>query len=153
MKRLSLLAAVAVALTALVVGTLDDGGPRTSEDRARDLAAEIRCPTCESQSSLESDAPTAEGVRTEIARRIRTGETDAQIRDFFVSRYGEEILLDPPSSGLAGLVWVLPALALVLGAIGLVTGFRRWRGRGPGAPSDEDRVLVERARRSAVGAG
>jgi cytochrome c-type biogenesis protein CcmH/NrfF len=121
-------AAMLVALVAaLAVGVLDDSGTRTPEDRVNALAASIRCPQCRSQSAGDSDAPTAQAVRREIAERVEAGQSDAEIRSYFASTYGEEILLRPPASGVGALVWVVPVAAFVLAAGGLAYAFARWK--------------------------
>lgn len=135
----------AVALASLVVAAAGDGGARTPEDRARSVESSIRCPTCRGQSVLESQAPAAKGIRAEIARRIGAGETDDQIRAYLVSVHGESILLTPPRSGVAGLVWVLPIAALVVALGGVALTFRRWRADGTRAPSAADEALVRAA--------
>ena len=140
------LAMAVVLVVALMIGVADSDGPRTDGDRVRAIAASIKCPTCRSQSVLDSDAPASEAARVEIARQVEAGRTDAEIRAYFVSRYGEEILLNPPRSGIAGLVWVLPVAGLVLSLAGLVVAFRRWRGGAGVHATDEDEVLVARAR-------
>jgi cytochrome c-type biogenesis protein CcmH/NrfF len=121
-------AAMLVALVAaLAVGVLDDSGTRTPEDRVNALAASIRCPQCRSQSAGDSDAPTAQAVRREIAERVEAGQSDAEIRSYFASTYGEEILLRPPASGVGALVWIVPVAAFVLAAGGLAYAFARWK--------------------------
>ena len=132
---------------ALVVGTRPEGGPRSDEDRVRSIAASVRCPTCQGQSVLESDAPTARAIRTDIARRVDDGQSDDEIRGYLISKFGDRILLTPPASGIAGLVWALPVAGLVLGVGGLVLAFRRWKVGGGRTVSDADRALVDRARR------
>ena len=102
---------------------------RTTEERVHDLASATRCPTCRSQSVAESGAPIAREIRTDIARRVEAGESDDQIRDFLVGRFGQDVLLTPPASGVAGLVWVIPVVAVVLAAAGLAVAFWRWRAR------------------------
>jgi len=149
MRRWLPWAALAVVLAvALGVGTFDRGdGGRSDEERAQALAESFRCPTCRGQSVADSDAPAAQAIRQQIERQVDEGRTDAEIRDYVLSRYprSEQV---PPRSGLAGLVWVLPVAAVVVAAFALAVAFRRWRvvadRRGPSA---EDRVLVERARR------
>lgn len=116
-----------VLLVALGIGTIDDGGSRSPDDRAQALASTIKCPTCRSQSAADSDSPASREIRSEIRERIDAGQSDSEIRRYFSSRYGEAILLTPSSSGLAGAVWVLPVVALVLGAAGLGVAFWRWR--------------------------
>lgn len=128
MTRALSYAAMAVALViALAVGVLDDDGPSSAEDRVNALAASIRCPQCRSQSAADSDAPTAQAVREEIAERVEAGQTDAEIREYFASTYGDEILLRPPSSGVGALVWAVPVAAFVLAVGGLAYAFGRWK--------------------------
>ena len=136
-----------VLAVALVVGSRPDDGPRTTDDRVRSIAAELRCPTCRSQSALDSDAEVSRAMRDEIARRVEAGDSDEEIRAYFVSKFGKDILLRPEGRGLTALVWILPVVAVVAAVAGLVVAFRRWRPRGV-AVSDDDRRLVEEALRS-----
>ncbi len=137
---------VALLVGALVVAAVGDGGPRTTEERARSLGQSIRCPTCSGQSVADSNAPAARNIRTEIGRRIESGQTDEQIRDYIGGIYGEDLLLTPSRSGVAGLVWFLPVALFVLAVGGLAAAFRRWRTPEITEVSEEDRALVERAR-------
>lgn len=125
-RRLSWLALVIVLGLALAVGTRAEAAS-SPQDRARSLAATIKCPTCRSQSAATSDAPAAKFIREEISRRIADGQSNDEIRDYFASRYGEEILLTPSASGVAGLVWIVPVVVVVLAAAGLGYAFLRWR--------------------------
>ncbi|CAN5155054.1 hypothetical protein BH18ACT4_BH18ACT4_06470 [soil metagenome] len=124
---MSWLAMAVVAVVALGIGTFTSGGPSTPEARAAELAGTIKCPTCRSQSAADSDAPASLAIRAEINRRVQAGESDSEIRSYFASRYGEQILLTPSGSGLAGLVWVLPVVAVIVGGAGLAFAFSRWR--------------------------
>ena len=119
-----------VVVIALAIGTLDAGEARDVEDRVQSIARTIRCPQCRSQSAADSDAPTAQAVRVEIAERIDDGQSDDEIRDYFASTYGDEILLTPPSTGVGSLVWVIPVVAVVAGSAGLFFAFRRWKAWG-----------------------
>ena len=142
-------AMAAILLGALFVGVTDDRPPRTEADRVNALASEIQCPTCSGLSSAESDAAAAQTVRDEIRDRLRDGQSPAQIRAYFVSRYGRGILLKPEASGVAGLVWALPVALGLLALGGLVATFRRWRRQRDelAGPSPEDRAIVETALR------
>ena len=142
------LALAAVLAIALAVGAGRHGGRATPAQRAHRLAGELRCPTCRSLSAAESDAKAARAVRAEIARRVRAGESDGEIRAYFVSRYGRDILLEPEGTGVAALVWVLPVAAVLCALAGLAVAFRRWRVTPGAAVSDEDRARVEKALRS-----
>ncbi len=125
-RRLGWIALAAVVGIALFVGTRPPEAPPTSTERADALAERIRCPTCRGQSVADSDAPASEFIREEIARQVEQGQSDQEIEDYLVSRYGDDVLLVPPRSGLASLVWVLPVVALVGAGAGLVVVFRRW---------------------------
>jgi cytochrome c-type biogenesis protein CcmH len=134
----------AVLVVALVIGAQGRSGPMTEAQRVKHIASEIRCPTCRNQSAAESDAAAAKAVRDEIDRRVRAGQSNGEIVAFMVSRYGSDILLKPPSSGVASLVWALPVVAVVVALAGLAVVFRRWRARPNVEVSAEDRALVER---------
>lgn len=136
----------AVLLGALVFGMVDDTGPRTPDERARNLAESIACPQCDGQSVADSDAEAARGIRTVIERRIDEGLSDAEIRDEIAASYTERVLLTPGRSGVSSLVWTLPVVVVVVAFAGLALAFRRWRGGGADRASDADRALVARAR-------
>ena len=138
------LAMALVLAVALAIGAQGRSGPRTEAQRVKHIASEIRCPTCRNQSAAESDAAAAKAVRDEITRRVRAGQSDGEIVEFMVSRYGSDILLKPEGSGVASLVWALPVVAVVVALGGLAGAFRRWKARPGVTVSDEDRALVER---------
>lgn len=95
-----------------------------------------------------SDAPAAKAVRSFVVQQIAAGRSDGQIEQELKDRYGSDILLRPPASGIAGLVWFLPIVVLVAGAGGLILAFRRWHAETVATPpvSDTDRSRVESAR-------
>lgn len=126
-RTLSYVAMAAVVVVALLIGALDEGSARTVEERVQSVASTVRCPQCASQSAADSDTSAALAVRREIAERIDAGQSDDEIRAYFASTYGEEILLNPPSRGVGSLVWIIPVVALVAGSAGLAVAFRRWR--------------------------
>ena len=95
----------------------------------------------------ESDAPAAQAVRDEIARRVTAGQSDAEIRAFLVSRYGREILLKPEGRGTAALVWALPVIVAAWAIGGLAFAFRRWSSRPMHHADADDRALVDQALR------
>ncbi|MFN8025530.1 MAG: cytochrome c-type biogenesis protein CcmH [Acidimicrobiia bacterium] len=83
-------------------------------------------------------------IRTDVKKRIAAGQSDDEIRDAYVARYGEEILLQPKEPGLGLLVWVLPVLVLVVGGQHLVRARAATARRNCATEADEE--LVERAR-------
>jgi cytochrome c-type biogenesis protein CcmH len=137
---------VAVVVGAVAWAALDGRGRETSASRAADLAAELRCPDCEGLSVADSSTSTARAIRRDIRNRIDRDQSDEEIRQAYVDRYGESILLKPEGSGLGVLVWGLPVAALLLGAFGLVVALRRWRSEPRLHATAADEQLVTRAR-------
>jgi cytochrome c-type biogenesis protein CcmH len=147
-RRGSWLVMGGVLLVALAIGLQPDDTARTPEDRVFEVAEGYKCPTCRSQSVADSEAPSAKAIRAEIARRLEAGQSEDQIRDYLVGRFGEEILLTPSASGVTGLVWVIPVVAVAAAGAGLVLAFRRWQRRPSVTVTEEDRELVAEARGS-----
>jgi cytochrome c-type biogenesis protein CcmH len=85
------------------------------EQRARDLSMGFRCLVCQNQSIDESDAPLAKDLRILIRERLTKGDSDAQIRDFVVARYGEFVLLKPRLTARTALLWATPFLIILVG--------------------------------------
>lgn len=82
------------------------------ESRARALSAGLRCLVCQNQSIDDSDAPLARDLRLLVRERLMAGDSDEQIHDFLVARYGEFVLLRPPFAWNTLLLWLMPLLAL-----------------------------------------
>jgi cytochrome c-type biogenesis protein CcmH len=99
------------------------------EARARALSKELRCMVCQNQSIDDSDAPLARDLRILVRERLQAGDSDAQVFDFLVARYGEFVLLKPRLSGHTALLWLMPIAVLLFGAIALVVLSRRYRMR------------------------
>jgi len=95
------------------------------EARARVLSQQLRCMVCQNQSIDDSDAPLARDLRLLVRERIAHGDSDAQVIDFLVARYGPFVLLKPPFNQHTLLLWLLPPLALGGGAIALIFYARR----------------------------
>jgi cytochrome c-type biogenesis protein CcmH len=125
-KWLPWVALAVVLLVALAIGTRDRS-TQTLDGHVRRVASQLRCPTCQGESVADSNASSSEAIREEIRTRIQQGQSDGEIRLFFVSHFGQDIVLKPPSSGASGLVWALPVMVFVAAAAGLVVAFRRWR--------------------------
>jgi cytochrome c-type biogenesis protein CcmH len=136
-----------VLVVALVIGSGTRSRGESVTQRADRIAGDVRCPSCSGLSVAESDAPTAVAVRQLITDGVRAGRSDSSIENELVHSYGSGILLRPPASGVAAVVWVVPLVAAAAGVVALVVVFRRRRvGTGPASPvSDEDRALVEQA--------
>ncbi|MFQ5745663.1 MAG: cytochrome c-type biogenesis protein CcmH [Gemmatimonadota bacterium] len=104
--------------------------------RAAEIAAELRCLVCRGQSVLESSSELARQMHALIREQVAEGKSEEEIKAYFVSRYGEWVLLQPPARGVNLLVYGLPLAAIVGGAIFLRGRFRRWTGGGEGADAE-----------------
>lgn len=91
------------------------------ESRARELSRELRCMVCQNQSIDDSDAPLARDLRLLVRERIAAGDSNSQVLDFLVARYGEFVLLKPRFERQTMLLWLLAPLLLAGG------GFALWR--------------------------
>ena len=95
------------------------------ETRARALSQELRCMVCQNQSIDDSDAPLAKDLRVLVRERLTAGDSDNQVIDFLVSRYGEFVLLKPRLSLHTILLWAAPFAVLVIAALAFVLARRR----------------------------
>jgi cytochrome c-type biogenesis protein CcmH len=117
------------------------------ESRARDLSRELRCMVCQNQSIDDSEAPLARDLRLLVRERIAAGDSDAQVIDFLVARYGEFVLLKPRLEPHTLLLWLLPPLALAGGGLVLwMHSRRRFRSALTEDPSSFKLTAEEEAR-------
>lgn len=144
--RLPIVAAVAGAALVLAapVSAQDAetraGLPRTGvsddpalEARTSAIASTLRCPVCQGESIQDSPAELAQEMRALVRDQLREGKTPDEIRAYFVARYGEWILLEPPMRGLNILLYVVPVLLVVGGLALVVVLVRKWSSGGVGA--------------------
>ncbi len=134
-----------VLVVALAIGA-QGGAEPTITERTRSVAETLRCPQCTDKSMAASDAPTSVASRNEITRQLVAGQTPDQIRAWFATRYGQDILLTPSRDGVEGLIWALPVAAFVIASAALAFAFARWKRHIDDAPSPDDELLVEQAR-------
>jgi cytochrome c-type biogenesis protein CcmH/NrfF len=90
------------------------------------VAAQLRCPVCQGVSIQDSPAELAHQMRDLVREQLRTGKSPDQVKAYFVSKYGEWILLQPRASGFNILVYALPALVVLGGLVVIVVAMRRW---------------------------
>lgn len=95
------------------------------EARARTLSKELRCLVCQNESIDDSNADLAHDIRVLLRERLAAGDSDQQVRQFLVSRYGDFVLLRPPVEPATYILWFGPAAVLGLGAIGTALYLRR----------------------------
>ncbi|WP_336487276.1 cytochrome c-type biogenesis protein [Methylobacterium nigriterrae] len=147
MARRALLALLALAL---VVGAgaaqavqpdevMKDPG---QEARAREISAGLRCLVCQNQSIDDSDAPLAKDLRVLVRERIQAGDTNRQVEDYVVSRYGEFVLLKPVFALHTLLLWLTPGAVLLAGGLGIWRLARRGRARRAEALSAAEQAEI-----------
>ncbi len=117
------------------------------EARARALSTNLRCLVCQNQSIDDSNAPLAKDLRVIVRERLTAGDSDAQVMDYLVSRYGDFILLSPPLKAGTILLWASPFGVLLLGL-----GWIAWAGRRRrnGSVKAEPLTPVEAAKLSSI---
>jgi cytochrome c-type biogenesis protein CcmH len=135
-----------VVVTALVVLVLRSQPSESAAARASRLERRLACPVCTGETVAESNAPEARAMRDDIRDRIAEGETDDAIVAAYVESYGERIDLNPDDGGLALVAWGLPAVALIAGGAGIAFALWRWNRAPHLQTTDDDEVLVARAR-------
>jgi cytochrome c-type biogenesis protein CcmH len=145
-RKLTWLGLAVAAVVVLAVVLWPRSGTPSVAARTRSLASELRCVDCEGLSVADSSTASARETRRDIEARIRRGQSEDDIRQVYVDRYGESILLKPASSGIGVLVWALPVVLLLLGAGGLFLALRRWQRQPRLVATDADEELVARAR-------
>ncbi|KAA1178360.1 cytochrome c-type biogenesis protein CcmH [Rhizobium tropici] len=115
------------------------------EARARTISAELRCMVCQNQSIDDSNADLARDLRLLVRKRLADGDTDRQVLDYIVSRYGEFVLLKPRLSEKTYILWGAPVALFVVGGLALVAYARRRSGKPTGKPlsNEEEAQLNE----------
>lgn len=113
------------------------------EARARALSAELRCLVCQNQSIDDSNAPLARDLRLLVRERLKANDTDEQVMEYVVARYGDFVLLKPPVNSSTLILWVTPLLAL-LGALALAyKAVFRTTASSAGVANDEAPLTAE----------
>ena len=138
------LAAAAVGL--LLVAAVDQGGIESDAEQIQRLSESYACPVCDGESVADSNAAVAASIRQFISDEVTAGTSEVQIRNQLIEAYGVEVLLNPPAEGITALVWVLPVMFVVLGAVGVAGAITRNNRDSDRDPSQEDRELLARAR-------
>jgi len=127
MKRLLLIALVALAPLAHAADAVPTEKDAVAASRAVKLAEQLRCLVCQNQTIAESNAELAQDLRKQVREQIAAGKTDSEIIEFMTSRYGDFVLYRPPLKATTVLLWAGPALLLVAGFVVLAGVLRKRR--------------------------
>lgn len=118
-----------------------EAGAKAANDSAldaqtRSLASQLRCPVCQGLSIQDSPSELSQQMRDLVRQQLAAGKSPDQVKDYFVGRYGEWILMEPPAHGFNWLVYALPALMLVLGGAVLYAVMKRWTAPSLSGPTE-----------------
>ena len=148
MKRLLSAAVLGLALLGTAQAAIDtyEFADEAERQRYRSLIEELRCPKCQNQNIADSDAPIAMDLRAQVYRMLEEGQSNEQIIDFLVSRYGDFVLYKPPVTARTLLLWYGPAGLLAAGFVLLGVVVLRRRGKksagSSGLSADEQQRLA-----------
>lgn len=155
LRALLLAIATLVAMPAFAVTPDEMLADPALEARARQLSTELRCLVCQNQNIDDSDSQFAHDIRVVLRERLTAGDTDGEVIDFLVARYGEFILLKPQFNATTAILWIAPPL-LLIGGIVLAVAVVRRRSLRQGEPAalsaDEQRRLDKVLRETGPGA-
>ena len=115
------------------------------ERDTRAIAAELRCVVCQGLSLQDSPSPLAQEMRSVITEQLRAGKSKDEVKEYFIARYGEWVLLQPKATGFNLIVYVVPVLLLLGGALFVYRTARKWTTRPPGSseePAPDESVHV-----------
>jgi cytochrome c-type biogenesis protein CcmH len=135
-----------LAWLALVIVLAAAAPPPDLEQRVYEVASGLRCVVCQNLSVADSPSDLAKEMRNLVRELLQQGKSPDEIRAYFVSRYGDFVLLEPPKRGFNLLVWGLPFVALLVGACGVYLVARRWTEQGRQAAPPLDPAYLERVR-------
>jgi cytochrome c-type biogenesis protein CcmH len=139
-----LLLSLLLALPALAVEPSEMLSDPALEARARTLSRELRCVVCQNESVDDSPAEVAHDIRRAVRERLVAGDTDRQVLDYMVARYGDYVLLEPPFKTRTLVLWLGTPAVLLLGVIGLwFAAGRRSKGLWPAPLSDAERSRLD----------
>lgn len=119
--RSVILGLLALMLSAVVVPAAESIDPvltdPAAEARAVEIGRSLRCLVCQNQSIEDSNAPLARDLRVIVRERVAAGDSDTQVRDFLVARYGDWLLLKPPFKAETLILWIAPIVFLLIGVV------------------------------------
>lgn len=142
-KRHSLLIFLAVAaiISSIWFYTfLISPSKQTLDQRVHDVASQLKCLVCQGESVADSPATLSQQMRAVIRQQLQSGKSEQEVIQYFVSRYGDRILLVPPWQGLTLLAWLVPIALMLVGILLLFVVLRSWQSQSDTRPFDADRA-------------
>ena len=139
-KRHSLLIFLAVAV--IISSTwfytfLVSPSKQTLDQRVQDVASQLKCLVCQGESVADSPAILSQQMRGVIRQQLQSGKSEQEVIQYFVSRYGDRILLSPPWQGLTLLTWLVPIALMIGGVLLLFVVLRSWQSNSDKEPIED----------------
>lgn len=133
MRAVVAISAFVVLSSAFVRAPVMQGVPRDTalERRTSAVASQLRCPVCQGLSIQDSPSELAQQMRSVVRDQLAAGRTPEEVKQYFIEKYGEWILLEPEARGFNMLVYILPVAAVIVGALVVVLAVRRWSRPAP----------------------
>ena len=128
-KRRTLLLALAIVMILAAIWSyvlLVAPVPESLDQRVHDVASQLKCPVCQGESVADSPSTISQQMRAVIRQKLQQGQSEQQIIQYFISRYGNSILWSPPRQGFTMLAWTIPIAIMLCGALLLVLVLRGW---------------------------
>jgi cytochrome c-type biogenesis protein CcmH len=128
-KRRSLLIFLAVAaiISSIWFYVIVTPSQQTLDQRVHDVASQLKCLVCQGESVADSPATLSQQMRGVIRQQLQSGKSEQAVIQYFVSRYGDRILLSPPWQGLSLLAWLVPIALMLGGILLLIFVMRSWQ--------------------------
>lgn len=142
MRRLSLLIFTVFCLSTFASPVLAQD-PEPNYDRINEIAKDLNCPTCTGINLADCRTLTCEQWREKIGELVDEGYSNQQVLDYFSTRYGRQVLQEPPRSGFTLMLWVLPVIALLAGGGWLFYTIRGWSNQTAEEDNFADPSIVE----------
>jgi cytochrome c-type biogenesis protein CcmH len=111
------LATLLLVLAMMLIGTQGVLAQDVYSEQTLEISRKLQCPVCAGQSVADSTSKLAGQMRAIIEEKVQAGESEQQIIDYFVARYGESVVTEPPKSGFSLALWWMPVVVVVLGAV------------------------------------
>jgi len=132
---LALLAVIAATWSFMILAAARN---ETLDQRVHNVASQLKCPVCQGESVADSPSTISQQMRAVIRQQLQSGKSEQEVIQYFVDRYGEQIVWSPPWQGFTLLAWLVPIALLLFGAFLLFTVLRSWRAAPVTRPTSDD---------------
>ncbi len=139
---LALVAVIGAIWSFMILNTARRSANETLDQRVQDVASQLKCPICQGESVADSPSQLAQEMRGVIRQQLQAGRSEQQVVQYFVDRYGQQIVWSPPWQGFTLLAWLVPIILLLGGAVLLLMVLRDWYTAPRVGTNDDDADLA-----------